>query len=389
MRSFLLAALLAGGMLVAAPLAAQQVCPGLPYLVNTPEDELMLAYNGAENPQEQVAALDKFAQQHADSKFMPCVYELYTIAYLKQNDYAKAIEQGEKGFAAGRADVMLLLNLAKAYVSSGTASDTALEVLMKGPEAIQAESTPARPPNVSDDEWKKVQDEATEQAKDWQGYMEYTFFQLVPRMTDAKKRIAVLDKFPQAYPNSPNVGKLNLQYFLAYQMADDHAKATEYGEKAVAADPNSIETLNGVADYYATTLQTELEKAETYAKKVLELAPGLKKPEGTSDEQFKSYVDAQLGVAHATLGYVAFVRGSNAHRVAPAIQEFKTAIDLLASNPALQGRILYYLGFANERLSPANHKGAIDALTRAAALPSPWQGAAQELLEKVKKAAGQ
>ena len=387
MRNFLLAAVLAGALFVAAPLPAQQVCPNLPYLVNTPEDELMLAYNGADNPQEQIAALDKFAQAHADSKFIPCVYELYTITYLKENDYAKVIEQGEKGLAGEHPDVMLLLNLAKAYVASGTVTDTAFDAILKAPAAIQAESTPARPPNVSEDDWRKAVDEAAGQAKDWRAYMEYAFFQLLQREPDGNKRVQRLDSFVQAYPDSPNTGQIAFNYYLAYKMANNAAKAEEYGEKAIVADPGNVTTLNMVADDYATG-QAKLDKAEEYTKKALELAREMKKPEGMTDEQFKAQQDSQLGFAHLTLGYISFQRNSKTKKVAPAIEEFKTAADLLGSNPALQGRALFYEGYAYEVLYPPNHKGAFDALSRAAGLAGPWQGQAQELLGKVKKAMG-
>jgi len=388
MRKYRIVTFLLAGLSVVVPLRAQQVCPGFSIVISTPEDELTLAYNGAENPQEQVAALDKFMQAHADSKFVPCAHEYYTMAYLKLNDYDKVIEHGEQGLA-GHEDLMLVMNIAKAYVAGGKVSDTAFATIFKAPELIKTESAPSRPPKVSDDDWKKEMDEAAEQAKEWRAYMEYAFFQLVPRVTDPKKRVEVLDQFAQAYPDSPNAGKLNLQYFLAYQMVNNSVKASEYGEKAIASDPTNVETLNGVADYYATTLQNNLEKAEGYAKKVLDLAPALKKPEGMDDAQFKTYQDSQLGIAHATLGYMAFVTGSKTHKVAPAIQEFKTAVDLLGGNPTFQGRTLFYLGYAYEVLAPANHKGAIDALTRSVSLASPWQAQAQDLLGKVKKAAGQ
>src|SRR5947209_13313728 len=88
MRKPFFAALLSGWLFCAAALRGQQVCPGLPYVADTPEDELMQAVNGAENPQEQVAALDKYAQAHGDSKFMPCAEEYYTIVYSKLNDFA-------------------------------------------------------------------------------------------------------------------------------------------------------------------------------------------------------------------------------------------------------------------------------------------------------------
>ena len=47
--------------LYALPLGAQTPCPSLSVVVNTPEDELMLAVNGAEKPEDQIAALARLS----------------------------------------------------------------------------------------------------------------------------------------------------------------------------------------------------------------------------------------------------------------------------------------------------------------------------------------
>ncbi len=57
----------------------------------------MLAINGADNPQDQLAVLEKFAQEHPDSKFMPCVNEYLASVNLKVKDYDKSIELRGKG----------------------------------------------------------------------------------------------------------------------------------------------------------------------------------------------------------------------------------------------------------------------------------------------------
>jgi tetratricopeptide (TPR) repeat protein len=376
------------GSLCAASLSAQQVCPGLPYVADTPEDELMQAVNGAEKPADQLAALDKYAQEHADSKFMPCVHEYYTMANLKLNQYDQVIDHGEKGLAGSYADMMLIMNVTKAYLASGKVSDNAFLVIDKAPEQLKAETNPFKPPQVSDAEWQKALQELADQAKDERSYMEYAFLQLLPRLPDGAKRVQILDAFMKAYPDSPNAGQLNLQYFVAYKLANDTAKADEYGEKAIVADPTNIATLNLLADDYATQ-HTNLDKATEYAKKAADLAPAMKKPDGMSDDQFKVNRDSQLGFAHLTLGYIAFQKAGKTRKVAPAIQEFKTAVDLLNGNPELQGKALYFLGSAYEFVYPPNHKAALDALTRAAGLQSGFQGEARNLLAKVKQAAGQ
>jgi tetratricopeptide (TPR) repeat protein len=388
MRKLLQAVLMTGFFVFALPLAAQTPCVGFSVVANTSEDELMLAVNGADKPEEQVAALEKFAQEHADSKFMPCVYEYLTSTNIKLNNFDKAIEYGEKDVAANYLDLNLAINLLKAYLGAAKPNDAAFDLLAKAPELIKKEMTPSKPANISDADWQKMQQEAAASAKDDRAFMEYAFFQLLPRVADANKRVQYLDSFVQAYPDTTNAGQINFQYFVAYAMLNNTAKADEYGEKAIAADPSNIVALNLVGDSYATR-QTNLDKAATYAKKALDQATAMKKPEGMSDEQFKTEQNNALGLAHLTLGYVAFQRASKTRKVGPAIQDLRTAADQLKANPEYQGKALYLLGSAYEFEYPPNHRLAIDALSSASGLQSAFAGPSRDLLAKVRKAAGQ
>ena len=389
MRKISIFLALLGWLVFACPVQAQQVCPGLPYVANTPEDELMQAVNGADKPEEQITALDKFAQAHADSKFMPCVYEYYTMVYLKLNNYDKVVEYGEKGLASNYKDVMLTLNLLKGYVGSGKVTDSAFDAINQAPELVAAESKPARPPNVSDADWQKALEDNAAQAKDELSYVVYAFLQLVPRVSDPNKRIEQLDRFAKTFPDdaAKNAGPIDFDYMTAYRMANNAEKAVEYGEKTIAADPNNLEAYNFLAYAYAIG-RTNPDKAADYAKKAIDLAQQLKKPEGVSDDQFKQAQNNELGMAHLSLGYVTFTRAveGKSKKLAPAIEELKTAADLLTANPELQGQALYYLAYAYESGYPANHRGAMDALGKAVTLQSSWKAPAYELLGKVTKA---
>ena len=389
MRKMSIFLVLLGLLVFSGPLQAQQACPGLPYVANTPEDELMQTVNGAEKPEEQIAALDKYAQEHADSKFIPCVDEYYTIIYLKLNNYDKVVEYGEKGLASNYRDVMLTLNLLKGYVGSGKVADSTFNVINQAPDVIKAESKPAKPPTVSDAEWQKALEENAAEAKDELGYVVYAFLQLIPRVSDPNKRIEQLDRFAKTFPEdaAKNAGQINFDYFIAYKMANKPDKAMEYGEKTLAADPNNLVTRNLLALDYALG-GANPDKAADYAKKAIELAQQMKKPEGLSDAQFKQEQDNQLGMAHLSLGYVTFTRAAAAgsKKMGPTIDELKTAADLLGANPELQGQALYYLAYAYESGYPANHRGAMDALSKAVTLQSSWKAPAYELLDKVTKA---
>ena len=392
MRKWSIPLVVLGLLIFAGLLQAQQVCPGLPYVANTPEDELMQAVNGAEKPEEQIAALDKYAHEHADSNFMPCVDEYYTIVYLKLNNYDKVVEYSEKGLASKYKDVMLTLNLLKGYVGSGKVADSAFDTINQAPELIAAESKPARPPGVSDADWQKTLEDNAAQAKDELAYVVYAFLQLVPRVTDPNKRIEQFDRFTKTFPEdaAKNAGQINFDYFIAYKMANKPDKAVEYGEKTIAADPNNLVAHNLLAYDYAMG-QTNPDKAADYAKKAIDLAQQMKKPEGVPDAQFKQEQDNQLGMAHLSLGYATFTRAAAAKskKMGPTIDELKAAADLLGANPELQAQALYFLGNAYEYNAPANHKAAIEALSKAASLQSSWKPQAEDLLAKVRKAAGQ
>jgi len=323
---------------------------------------------------------------------MPCVDEYYTMAYLKLNNYDKVVEYGEKGLATNYKDVMLVINTLKGYVASGKVADSAFDIISTAPALITEESKPSRPPNVSDADWQKALEENATQAKDELAYVVYADLQLTLRVTDPSKRIERLDQYAKAFPDdaAKNAGQINFEYFKAYQMSNKADKAIEWGEKTVAADPNNLDAYNFLAYAYSIG-RTNPDKAVQYAKKSIELAPQLKKPGSLTDAQFKQAQDNELGMAHLSLGYVEFTRAatSKSKKLGPAIEDLKTAAGLLDANPELQAQALYYLGYAYESGYPANHRGAIDALTKASSLQSSWKSQADELLGKVKKASSE
>ena len=381
--------LLAAMSVFAIPLWAQQPCPSFSIAVNSDEDTLMLAVNGADNPKDQVAALDKYAQSHANSKFIPCVNEYTATADLKLKDYDNSIAYGEKDIALNYQDLNLLLTLMRAYAASTKVSDTIFAVINKVPDQATAETgKPTRPTKASDEEWVKIQQDAQELAKDSHDYAVWAFFQVLPRVTDPAKRIQVLDDFLKTYPDvgTSNATGVNTAYFQAYQMQGNLDKTVEYGDKVLATDPNNVVVLNTMGLINAFYLpHPSPDKGATYAQKALTAVQDRKKPDGVDDAAFAKDQATQQGMAHLTLGYAALVKGQKTMKLAPAISELKQASTLLTDNPALQGQAYYFLGNAYEMGVP-NHRAALDALTKAQSLPGPMQGQATALLAKVKAA---
>lgn len=392
MRSLFQAVLLAGLMAWSWPLAAQMdhSCSSYSIIVGSPEDQLMLAVNGTDDPNAKVAALEKFVQENASSKYAPCAEQLLTKNYVKLQKYDQAIAAGEKAVAANYLDVSFLEDLLQAYMGSGKAGPEPFDIIMKAPAQIKAETVVPRTQTESDAQYEAAQKAALERAQSDTSYMVYAFFRFLPAVTDPSQQIKYMDQFAQAYPDAAKerAGLLNYRYAVAYTQSNQPDKADEYAEKAIASDPNNVEALNLISYDYALRRRTNQAKAEEYARKVLTLVPAMKKPDGVTDEAFKAQQDLQQGMAHLTVGYLELEKTGASHRTAGAIKELQQAAQLLSANPELQGEAYYFLGYSYEALYPPKHREAIAALEQAAKIQNSMQGQARELIAKIRKAGG-
>ncbi len=391
MRSLVQAVLLAGLMVWSVPLAAQQghSCSNYSIIVGSPEDQMMLAVNGTDDPNAKVAALEKFTQQHQDSSYLHCAEQLLTKSYVKLKQYDQAIAAGQKAVAAGYLDVPFLEDLLQAYLASGKNSEDALALIMKAPAQIKAETVVPRNASESDAQYAAAQKSATERAKNDTDYMVYAFFGLLSRVTDPSQQIKMLDQFTQAYPEvaQKQAGELNYRYAVAYTQSNQPEKADDYAEKAIAAEPDNVQALNLVAYDYALRRRVNQAKAAEYATKALTLVPQMKKPEGLSDEAFKSQQDTQEGMAHLTIGFLDLQKTGAAHHTAGAIRELKQAAELLSAIPEFQGEAYYFLGYSYEADYPPQHRSAMAALEQAIKIQNSMQGQARELLAKIRSVA--
>jgi tetratricopeptide (TPR) repeat protein len=390
MRRLFQAALLAGLVALSWPLAAQQghSCTNYTIVVGSPEDKLMLAVNGASDPNAKVSLLEKFAQEHSDSNYLPCVEQLLTRNYLTLKQYNQAIATGQKAVAAGYLDVSFVENLLQAYMESSTGGTTPFDLIAQAAPHIQAEANIPKSYSESDAQYEAAKKSASQQVKNDTAYMVYAFFHFLSGVTDPTQQIKVLDQFSQAYPEvaKEQAGRLNYQYALAYARANQPEKADEYSEKTIAADPSNIEALNLVSYDYALRRRTNQAKAEEYAQRVLTLVPTSKKPEDVSAESFKTQQDTQEGMAHLTLGFLDLQKTGASHRTAGAIKQLREAVDLLKANPELQGEAYYFLGYSYEAYYPPEHRQAIAALQHAVSISNSMQGQARELMAKIRRA---
>lgn len=155
----------------------------------------------------------------------------------------------------------------------------------------------------------------------------------------------------------------------------DMSRLVAYGEKALAANPNSLATLTLLSTTYVEDPKPgSLSKAITYAQKTIEVA---KADAPDADRSRK----LSAGVAHSTLGY-AYMKED---KTAAAVPELKAAAALLKEQDEQQYAIaLYRLGYAYAKLNKVTE--AREVLNEAVKIAGPVQGPAQDLLTKVNAA---
>ena len=140
-----------------------------------------------------------------------------------------------------------------------------------------------------------------------------------------------IEKFTPAFPKSQFDQQVSQLAMYSLQQLNQPQRLAAYGEKALAANPDSVPTLLMLANAYAGDPK-QAAKAATYANKVIALVGP-----SPADNTTKSYA----GLAHTALGRADL----NQEKLPAALTELKTAA-LPQHDPPDQQVALYYLGYA-------------------------------------------
>jgi tetratricopeptide (TPR) repeat protein len=207
-------------------------------------------------------------------------------------------------------------------------------------------------------------------------------FQAVPQ-TDLNKKIELGEDLVKKYPQSRYLPPVYYSLTVAYMQTNQVQKMLDTGDKEVALVPNDITILGILAQAIsrATNSSTpnatqQLDKAATYAKKAIELAPTLPKPENLTEEAFTAGKNQALAAAHSGLGLVYVKRAKSQE----AIPELEASLKL---DPVPDPVNYYLLGVANK--STSHFDDAIAAFNKCAAIAGPMQTTCKAQADDTKK----
>jgi tetratricopeptide (TPR) repeat protein len=210
----------------------------------------------------------------------------------------------------------------------------------------------------------------------------YKAIQDVPA-TDLKKKIELGETFAQKYPQSRYLSPVYSLLTSAYLNTGQVQKMEETGDKEIALRPDDVQVLAVLGQTIPRALsgttpqpEQELDKAEQYSKRAIELTPTISKPPNLTDESFATAKNQTLAMAHSGLGLVYVRRG----KFADAIPELEQSVKIDTQPDPVN---YYLLGMANEKTS--HFEDAAAAFTKCAELPGSLQGTCKGGAEEAKK----
>jgi tetratricopeptide (TPR) repeat protein len=341
----------------------------------TPEDQALTSISNEQDTQKKLAMYEEFVQKSASNP-AAVAYGDWQLAqsYQGAGDLQKALAYGDRALAGSPRNLDILVtqtSIAQQLKDDGKVIDYSA----RGGEVYNSIGKQTKPEGVSEQEFAARVEEENNVGKSSYEFLETAAFNVIASETDARKRMADIERFTPAFPDSRFQEPMTSYALMSLSELKDTPRLISYGEKALASNPNNLPALLLLAGTYVDDPKAgSITKAISYAQRAVEAA----KAEAPDADRGRK---VSAGAGHSTLGYALMKE----NKTADAIPELRSASALLKGQDDQQYEIaMYRLGFAYAKLSKVSE--ARDVLNEIAKMPGPVQKPAQDLLAKVNTA---
>jgi tetratricopeptide (TPR) repeat protein len=338
----------------------------------TPEDHALNAISNEPDAQKKLAMYQDFLQNFSANP-AAVAYGNWQISqsYQAAGDLQKAIEYGDKALAA--APRSLDITVSQAGIAQQMKDNAKLmDYSARGGELYNSIAKQAKPEGMSDQDFAQHIEDDKRAAKSSDEFLEAAAFNAIAAEPDAKTRMAYIDRFTAAFPDSRFQEQIASYAMMSLSELKDTPRLISFGEKMLATNPNNLPALLLLASTYVDDPKPgSATKAAAYAQQAIDAA---KADAPDADRSRK----VSAGVAYSTLGYA----NMKQEKTAAAIPELKSASVLLKGQDDQQYAIaMYRLGFAYAKLNRVLE--AREVLQEVVTISGPVQQPAQDLLTKV------
>jgi tetratricopeptide (TPR) repeat protein len=340
----------------------------------TPEDQALQEISKETDSQKKVALYQDFVQKFSGNP-AAVAYGNWQLSqeYQAAGDLPKALEYGDKALAGSPRDLDIIVS--QAGIAQQLKNDAKImDYAEKGGQLYESIAKQPKPEGVSDQDLAVRVAADQEAAKSGHDFLDGVGFNAIADEKDAKTRMAYIERFTAAFPNSHYQEQVSqyAMFTLGPGQLNDSARLIAFGEKSLQSNPDNLPALLMLSNAYVEDAKpANVAKAATYAQKVIALA---KADAPDADKSRK----LSAGVAHSNLGY-AYMKQD---KTAAAIPEFKSASALLkGQDETTYAMAMYRLGFAYAKLN--RRPEAKEVLEKVVTIHGPLQQPAQDLLDKV------
>ncbi|MFQ5816842.1 MAG: hypothetical protein ACE5H2_02660 [Terriglobia bacterium] len=369
-----------------AGLAQLGKTPGIP--AGSPQDRALLAIEQESDLAKKIALLEKFVQEfRGDARLLG--YRRLQASYLKAGEFDKAVLSALQALRLDPSDFATMTNLTRAFAQKqNVAQAFNYGILAAG--LVQRLQAAGPPEGTPADIWENHKANLLERHRPDYQFLEYSLYQLGLQQSDPAMQAGLFERYLDAFTDSRYFSSAFQACLGAYQRTMNADKVLEVGEKTLARDPENP-LLNVIAADALSEMGQHLERAETLAQAVPELADKAARPEHQSEEQWAQQQNTWKGLAYSIRGLILMHRADREpnkqlgrKKTAEAIEKFRQAEPLLGGKLVAHARNLFRLGFAHAKLGQL--EPARRYLLQVVEIESPYKAAAEQLLTKVDEA---
>src|SRR3984893_10742769 len=219
----------------------------------TPEDHELQNISNEPDALKKLAMYEDFGQKFSANP-AAVAYGNWQIsqAYQSTGDLKKALEYGDKALAGSPHNLDILVSQANV---AQQAKDHAklMDYAAKGGEVCHSIGKQPKAEGTSDAEFATQVSSEKEAAQKSCDFLENNALNIIPDEKDAKTRMADIERFTAAFPDSKFQDQVSsyAMYTLGPGQLNDQARLVSYGEKPPVADPNSLPALLLLASFYS------------------------------------------------------------------------------------------------------------------------------------------
>jgi tetratricopeptide (TPR) repeat protein len=360
------------------PAAAQEQKQHFTINVGTPEGQVLQAIGQEPDDDKKLALAQDFLAKYPKHEGAGWVTSQVEAIYVKQKEYDKALEAGEKAFANDPSDLDVAYGSLKA--AEGKEDADQVKAWAARTSEIARKNIASMKAPADDDEKQRL-----EYVKGVDTYSEYALYALALKLKDPKQIAELGAALEHQNVKSQYMPQLSSIYLNA--LTQSKQNACPAAERLAAANAKDVDASINAAN--CSLQQKQYDRAVAHSTHVVDALGSRSKPEGMSDADWASKKAMLLGRAN----WIAGMAYASQSKLGPADKALRAALPSVKGEPQMAAPALFQLGLANYQLGKSlgdksKMKEGLQFFQQCADIAGPYQDQASKNVRTIKTELG-